>query len=254
MRTACPTATKNSFACDRSRTVVFSVKIWYNKVTTANGGDFVNIWDIILIFLMITAILYFVVFSVISRVKAKKAGIIRVKFPANTARFVCMAVCAVLNVMLIIGTTGECAEYKNKMDDLQRLGFVEFHKEYYNFIVTSNSSKDEQYATEKMLSEYREKYDQKRHMIESRVLLAVLFALSALFNGAYITQRGVFMFGDIKPKNTAAVIEDGMLCFRSKGKHEYTMLKLPASEENLRLYSEFIVENNVEPIARLEQI
>ena len=90
--------------------------------------------------------------------------------------------------------------------------------------------------------------------MECQAATAVLFALSALLNGAYITKRGVFMFGDIKPRNTAAMVEEGMLCFQSKGKHEYTMLKLPASEENLRLYSEFIVENNCEPKARLEQM
>lgn len=207
-----------------------------------------NAWDIILISLMIAAILYFAVFSVISPVMAKRAGIIRVKFPANTSRFVCMAVCAALNVMLAIGRVDECTKYKNEMDDLQRLGFVEFHKEYYNFIVTSDSPENEQFATEKLLSQYREKYDHKRHMVEAQAATAVLFALSALLNGAYITKRGVFMFGDIKPKNTAAVIEDGMICFQSNGKlFDYTMFKLCASEENLRLYSEFIVKGKAEP-------
>ena len=177
----------------------------------------------------------------------QKAGIIRVKFPANTARFVCMAVCAALNVMLVFGRIDECTEYKNKMDDLQRLGFVEFHKEYFNFIVTSDSPEKEQFATDKLLSEYREKYDHKRHMMECQAATAVLFALSALLCGAYITKLGVFMFGDIKPKNTAAVIEDGMICFQSKGKHEFTMLKLPANEENLRLYSAFLVKDKAEP-------
>lgn len=203
-----------------------------------------NVWDIILISLMTAAILDFAVFSVLSRVMAKKAGIIRVKIPTNKTRFVCMAICAVLNIVIVIGRAGECAEYRKTMDDLQRLGFVDFHKEYYGLIVTSNSPEDEQYATEKLLARYREKYDHKRHMMEMQASTAICFTLSALFNGAYITKQGVFMFGDIKPKKTAAMVEDGMLCFQSKGKHEYTMLKLLASEENLRLYSEFIVEDN----------
>lgn len=207
-----------------------------------------NAWDIILFFLTIAAVLYFSVCAVISLVKAKRAGIIRVRFPANTARFVCMAVCAVLNVMLVVGRIDECTKYKKEMDDLQRLGFVEFHKEYYGWVVTSDSPEKEQFATEKLLSEYREKYDKTRHIMELQTVTAVLFAFSALLNGAYITKRGVFMFGDIKPKNTAAVIEDGMICFQSNGKlFDYTMLKLPASEENLRLYSEFIVKNKAEP-------
>lgn len=185
-----------------------------------------NAWDIILFSLTIAAVLYFSVCAAISLVKAKRAGIIRVRFPANTAGFVCMAVCAVLNVMLVVGRIDECTKYIKEMDDLQRL-FVEFHNEYYGWVVTSDSPEKEQFATEKLFSEYREKYDQIRHIMELQTVTAVLFIFSALLNGAYITKRGVFMFGDIKPKNTAAVIEDEMLCFQSKGKHEYAMLKLP---------------------------
>lgn len=213
-----------------------------------------NVWDIILISLMIAAILYFAVFSVISLVMAKRAGIIRVKFPAKTNVFVCHLICFALGILLSVIRAGDCAEYKNAMDDLQRLGFVDFHKEYYGLIVTSNSPEDEQYATEKLLAEYREKYDRERIPAELQTLVAITFAAAALFNGAYITKQGVFMFGDIKPKKTSAKIEDGMLCFQSRGKHEYTMLMLPASEENLRLYSEFIVENYPKPEVRPEQI
>lgn len=206
-----------------------------------------NAWDITLLCLGTAAIIYFAVFSVISLVKAKKAGIIRVKFPANTAGFVCMAVCAALNVMLVIGRVDECAEDKKRVDNLHRIGLVAYYKEYLNWDLTFNSSEDEQIETDKLLSEFREKYDHKRHMMEIQLLTAVCFTLSALFNGAYLTKQGVFMFGDIKPKNTAAKVEDGMLCFQSKGKHEYTMLRLPASEENLRLYSEFVANDNAEP-------
>lgn len=40
-----------------------------------------NVWDIILICLMTAAALWFVVSSVITLVKAKRAGVIRIKFP-----------------------------------------------------------------------------------------------------------------------------------------------------------------------------
>lgn len=204
-----------------------------------------NVWDIIFICLMTAVVSWFVVFSVITLVRAKKAGIIRVKFPANTAPFVCMAICAALNITAAVGRSVELPELKKEMDDLQRLGFVDFHMEYYHLIVTSTTPEDEQYATEKLLSEYREKYDRKRHMVIIQALAAISCSAAALFNGAYITKKGVFMFGDIKPRNTAAKVEDAMLCFQSKGKHEYTMLKLPATEENLRLYSEFMTEEKI---------
>lgn len=55
------------------------------------------------------------------------------------------------------------------------------------------------------------------------------------------------MFGDTKPKSTAAVIEDGALCFKSDGKPGCTVLRLSAGEENLRLYSGFITEGSVIP-------
>lgn len=205
-----------------------------------------NALDIILICPATAAIIYFAVISVISRVRAKRAGIIRVKIPANKTHFVCMAICAALNIMIVIARVGECAEYKKPVDDLQRLGVQKFHKEYYNWEVMPNSPEDEQFATEKLLSQFREKYDRKRHITELQALTAIFFTASAMLNGAYITKQGVYMFGDIKPKNTAAKIEDGMLCFQSQGKHEYTMLKLPASEENLRLYSEFISEGKAQ--------
>lgn len=200
-----------------------------------------NVWDIILICLMTAAVLWFAVSSVISRVRAKRAGIIRVKFPANTKVFVCHLICSAIWILLTVTSTVDLPELKKKVDDLQRLGFTQFHMEYYNLGVKNPvSSETEQYATEKLLSEYRGKYDRERNRTELQALCSLGFAVAALFNGAYITKKGVFMFGDIKPRNTAVTVEDKMLCFQSKGKLEYTMLRLPASEENLLLYAELM--------------
>lgn len=202
-----------------------------------------NVWDMILICLMTAAVLWFAVSSAISRVRAKRAGIIRVKFPVNTKVFVCHVVCSAIWIIIIFLYSGQCSEYKKEMDDLLRLGFLDFHKEYYGMtFITHDSSWDEQAATEKLLNEYREKYDRERNRTELQALCALGFGIAALFNGAYITKKGVFMFGDIKPRNTAVTVEDKMLCFQSKGKLEYTMLRLPASEENLLLYAELITE------------
>lgn len=201
-----------------------------------------NVWDIILICLAAAVILWFAVSSVISRVKAKRAGIIRVKFPVNTKTFVCNLVCSALWIIIIVSEAWQCAEYKEKANAVRTLGFQKFHKEYFSLDVTPIPPATEQSATEKLVNEYREKYDRERNGQELRMFCAVTSAIAALFNGAYITKKGVFMFGDPKPRDTAAKVEDGMLCFNSRGKHEYTMLRLPASEENLRLYSEFITE------------
>lgn len=200
-----------------------------------------NVWDIILICLMTAAVLWFAVSSVISRVRAKRAGIIRVKFPVNTKVFVCHVVCSAIWILLTVTSAVELPELKKQVDDLQRLGFLDFHKEYYGMtFITPDSPWDEQAATEKLLNKYREKYDRERNLTELRVLCALCFGIAALFNGAYITKKGVFMFGHIKPRNTAVTVEDKMLCFQSKGKLEYTMLRLPASEENLLLYAELM--------------
>lgn len=202
-----------------------------------------NVWDIILICLMTAAVLWLAASSVISRVKAKRAGIIRVKFPANTKTFVLHLICSALWILLTVTSAVDLPELKKKVDDLQRLGFLDFHKEYYDMtFITPDSPWDEQASTEKLLSEFRGKYDRERNLTELRTLCAIGFAVAALFNGAYITKKGVFMFGDLNPRNTAVKVEDGMLCFISQGKLEYAMLRLPASEENLRLYSEFIAK------------
>lgn len=200
-----------------------------------------NVWDIILICPMTAAVLWFAVSSVISRVRAKRAGIIRVKFPADTKVFVCHVVCSAIWIIIFFMKVGQCSEYKKEMDDLQRLGFLDFHKEYYGMtFITPDSPWDEQAATEKLFNKYRVKYDRERNLTELRALCALCFGIAALFNGAYITKKGVFMFGHIKPRNTAVTVEDKMLCFQSKGKLEYTMLQLPASEENLLLYAELM--------------
>lgn len=201
-----------------------------------------NVWDIILICLTAAVILWFAVSSVISRVKAKRAGIIRVKFPANSKTFVCNLVCSALWIIITVSDAGQCAEYKEKADAVRTLGFQKYHKEYFSLDVTPIPPATEQSATEKLFNEYREKYDRERNRQELRTLCAITFGIAALFNGAYITKKGIVMFGDLKPRDTAAKVEDGMLCFNSRGKHEYTMLRLPASEENLRRYSEFIDE------------
>ncbi len=92
-----------------------------------------NVWDIILICLMTAAALWLVVSSVITLVKAKRAGVIRIKFPANITPFVYMAICAALNITAAVGSAVELHKIKKEMDDLQRLGFVDFHMEYYNW-------------------------------------------------------------------------------------------------------------------------
>lgn len=199
-----------------------------------------NVWDIILICLAAAVVLWFAVFSVISRVKAKRAGIIRVKFPANSKTFVCNLVCSALWIIITVSDAGQCAEYKETMDAVRTLGFQKYHKEYLNWDVTPIPPETEQSATEELFNEYREKYDRERNRQELRTLCTITFGIAALFNGAYITKKGIVMFGDLKPRDTAAKVEDGMLCFNSRGKREYTVLRLPASEENLRLYSEFI--------------
>lgn len=201
-----------------------------------------NVWDIILICLAAAVILWFAVSSVISLVKAKRAGIIRVKFPANTKMFVCNSVCSALWIIIIVTNAGQCADYKKTMDAVRTLGFQKYHKEYLNWDVTPIPPATEQSATEELFNEYREKYDRERNRQELRTLCAITSVIAALFNGAYITKKGIVMFGDLKPRDTAAKVEDGMLCFNSRGKREYTVLRLPASEENLRRYSEFIDE------------
>lgn len=202
-----------------------------------------NAWDIIFACLTGAALIYIIFFFVISRVKAKKLGIIRVKFPVNKKTFVCNLICAALNIILVVMRVGSCAEYAAAVNDLQTLGYREFQREYYGLDYTFESAEAERSATEKLLSEYREKYDHERLIMELQTLTALGFAGAALLNGAYITKQGVIMFGDTKPRKTAVGIKDGMLCFRSEGKLEYTMLRLPASEENLRLYSDFMVKN-----------
>ena len=95
-----------------------------------------NVWDIILICLAAAVVLWFAVSSVISRVKAKRAGIIRVKFPANSKTFVCNTVCAALWIIITVSDAGQCAEYKEKTDAVRALGFQKYHKEYLNWDVT----------------------------------------------------------------------------------------------------------------------
>ncbi|MCM1166909.1 MAG: hypothetical protein NC299_05900 [Lachnospiraceae bacterium] len=204
-----------------------------------------NVIEITMICLAAAVAACVIIIRAVSFVKAKKCGIIRTKIPAGTTAFVGSLICAALHIMIVVMRASVCADCKAEMDDLQTLGFKDFHMEYYRLEVTVDDPEAERAATEKLLSRYREKYDRERRLVELYALAAAGFVGVALLNGAYITKEGVLMFGDLKPRKTAAVVEDGKFRFRSADKREFTMLTLPASEENLRLYSVFTGNNTV---------
>lgn len=206
-----------------------------------------NIMDIICGCLIGALIIYIPVSCILSRVNAKKLGIIRAKYPANIKMFVCHAVCAALGIMLVITRVGECEKYGKILYGLQTRGVRQFYAEYYGIkVLDFDDPEEEEKALDKLIADYQEKYDKERRAAEWQAVVMLCFASAALFNGAYITKQGLIYFGEIKLKKTAAKIEDGKLRFYLEKNPDGTALTLPATEENLRLYSEFITEGKVQ--------
>lgn len=192
------------------------------------------------------------VLRVISRVKAKRNGIIKVKQPLSPIRFAIGIACAVVLAVLFVISLTAHRKYFDHIADMQARGIIAV-AEY------KNTTPEELLSGVSVIGEksYEEIYVEHetarfQSLVEDARRSALVFGINALVlvlteilagcmgGGAYFTKNGIIFFAGLKLQKTSAKIENGKICFYLNGDTSRALTKLPADEKNTRLFSEFI--------------
>lgn len=162
------------------------------------------------------------VYLVITRRRAKRLGVLRVKYPVWNGGTALSAFAAVLGIfMIIISVTeinrslADLADYRARLPQ---------EPELYKWYIE---------PTETSLA-------RDRFQLVYSIFITVLELVMIFKSGAYITKDGVMFFGSLKPQKTAARIELGAINFYIGKKRQRYAFELPETDENRELFSEFL--------------
>lgn len=165
----------------------------------------------------------------ISKKRAKERGVLRVKYPifnghtAIEAGIIFLfAALIILNAYVLKDDIAELAEYRSMLaeTDPDAPEHIKLFTEFIEYI--------------------RSNIERERYQIIFSVCLIIVELISIFTRGAYVTKEGVVDFGAFKPQQTAVRAECGAYSFYVGKKRRYAFC-LPLSEENEKLFSDFIV-------------
>lgn len=164
-----------------------------------------------------------------SKKRAEERGILAKKYPkfdGHTAIGAFLILLAIIYIIVGICSIAEgaskLAEYREQLTDSEELG--ERMTEVY----------------EDLSEREQNRIARDRYMVVCSICLIVAELTGVLTQGAYVTSDGVMWFGAAKPeKQTLVRAENGAYSFYVGKKRRYAFC-LPLSEENERLFAEFI--------------
>ncbi len=165
----------------------------------------------------------------ISKKRAKERGILRIKYPIVNGHTAVAAGIVFLFATLII----LCVH--SLKDDLSLLAEFQTH-----LAQASADAPEEAELLSKLVEYVSSNIERERYQIVFSVCLIIVELISIFTHGAYVTKEGVVHFGAFKPQKTAVRAECGAYSF-FVGKKERYAFCLPLSEENEKLFSDFIV-------------
>lgn len=187
--------------------------------------------------------------SIISCVRARKIGIVRVIFPANLVIAVIMAVCAAAAVFLSAESAATSRKYSAYIADMETRG-IEAVAEYENKPVYSYfefiAPETRDAYTIHIVSIERSRYEKQAALTlrQSRVyaVAAVLLALYLPSLIVFVTKDGLMYAGSVKPHKFSVVAREKRLCFYidNNSHSEKPFMKRRGSEKNRARFSEYI--------------
>lgn len=207
-----------------------------------------NVLTVILSIICAGTIATSIVLFILSRVKAEKLGVLRVKYPTRPAVFAVLLACAALecacfvcfkasynkstHYLYLLTTRGipAIAEHERKSVD-----------ELFGSYVINDRELFEEIYLEREIAFVKKDIERKREQMRiNGASAAVFLSVGFLGFGAYITKDGVMWFGALNPeKQTLVRAENGAYSFYVGKQHKYAFC-LPLSEENERLFAGFI--------------
>lgn len=206
--------------------------------------------DIIFQILLAALCAWLNVTFIISFVRARKIGIIRVIFPANTVGAALMTIAAAAAVFLGAESAASSREYSAYAADMETRG-IEAVAEYENKSVDSYfegivTEKREDYAAHIVAIE-KARYEKQANLTlrQSRgyALSAVLLALYLPSFIVFVTKDGLMYAGSVKPHKFSVVPRKKRLCVYTDNSaySERAFIKLRNSGKNRDMFSEHIV-------------
>ncbi len=186
------------------------------------------LWNIVIICVAALAFAVQIVYRIISRRRAEKFGILRVKYPIFGGGAALSAIVAVIAVFAIIFAAVEIPRDLANIAEYEAL--VDENPELYGNLVEKAENR----------------LGQDRFMLTYGIVMTALELLSIFGKGAYITKRGMMYFDGIKPVETSARLENGAINFYAVGKRERYAFDLPDTSENRELFERFIQQNVTE--------
>lgn len=187
---------------------------------------------------------------IISLVRARKIGIVRVIFPANLTGLVLMVCLMAGLVFLSAESAASSRKYSDYVADMGTRG-IEAVAEYENRTVDSYfeaivTEKREDYAAH-IVSIEKAQYEKQANLTRRQ---SRYYALSAAQLMLYlpcfiilVTKDGLMYAGSVKPHKFSVVAREKRLCVYTdnSGYSEKPFIKLRGSEKNKSLFSEYMV-------------
>lgn len=190
-------------------------------------------------------IVYLLVSLCVSLMIAKKHGIILVKpnFDKHWYIMLSIVILGAFNFVLALGSTSH--RYSDLLNDFKTGGI----EAYADYIGTKNlkfdTAEEEQAFFNEKIAEYEEEARKERQkntddcLVRGIAFAAYLCIL--LSESTFVTKSGLLYFCHFKPREFKAKIEDDEICLYI-AKIKAPQLRLRTAEKNLRLLSEYIVE------------
>lgn len=182
-----------------------------------------ELWSIIIVCVSAAGIVAQTVYHVITRRRAQKLGIMRVKYPVWNGVTALSAFVAVMGIFLIIILCADAIP-RDLADLANYRAWLPDDPEYYTRCIEK---------TETSLA-------RNRFQLVFCISYTAIELLTIFTSGAYITRDGVLFFGGMKPKKTAARIEFGAINFYVGKKRQTYAFDLSDNEENRALFSGFL--------------
>lgn len=182
-----------------------------------------GVWSVVIICAAAAAVVLETVYMIITRLRAKRLGILRVKYPiwnGDTAlsAFVAMLgiIMLIISIIVIPHELADLADYQARLSQ---------NPELYTWYIEK---------TETSLA--RDRFQLVYSIVITAIELGTIFK-----SGAYITKDGVLFFGGLKPQKTAARTELGAINFYVGKKRQRYAFELPETDENRELFKSFIL-------------
>ena len=185
----------------------------------------------------------------LSRFKAGRIGILKVRFPIYPLRFALTMLCSAALIVLSVRSLINYRKFSDHIDDMQKRGIVAV-ADYENTTV------DELLSGASFIGEesYEEIYVERetarfQSLCDDTLRNAAVFGANSLVvaliivmsGGAYFTKKGVMFFSSFRILRTTARIRYGKILFFINGDLGRVFAKFPVTSTNRKIFNNFII-------------